>query len=116
MPSASVISRISSITYASPAVVGTPATVNGIIPTVVLGTGAADVLATAATVIPLGWNVIPSQCGHDASCEFAAALAAGVKPGNPCNQPFAFSSPLQPNLLQALASYANIVSLNPFWY
>ena len=113
---ASVIDRISSITYASPGMVGTPATVNGITPTVVLGQGGFDDLATAGTVIPSNWTVIQTQCGHDASCEFAAAVAAGVKPGDPCNQPAAISSPLQPGALQALANLTSLQVFNPFWY
>jgi RHS repeat-associated protein len=122
--SAAVIGRISAITYASPGMIGTPATVNGIVPTVVFGMGTDDIAATAMTVIPGTWNVIKSNCGHDASCEFDAAMAAGVGSGDKCDSPAAISSPIQPSLGQAIAmslaalatSLGNITSFNPFGY
>jgi RHS repeat-associated protein len=120
--SASVVSRIASITYASPGMIGTLATVNGIIPTVILGAGGRDAIATAGTVIPSTWNVIQTACGHDAGCEFEAANAAS-RAGNHCNNPAAISSPIQPSMMQAiqqslagLASLVNMTSFNPFVY
>lgn len=88
----SVTSRIASITYVSP---GSPAglpTVNGITPTVILGTGAVDNAATALTPIPKNYNVIPTSCGHDFACEIQQAQQKGwaLPKGNPCSQPTTF--------------------------
>jgi hypothetical protein len=74
----SVVARIQNITYASPGIVGVPATVNNIIPTVITGQGTADELAMKETIIPENWRTISTGCNHDAQCEFMAALASGV--------------------------------------
>jgi hypothetical protein len=94
---ASVTARIASITYVSPGTAGVLGTVNGITPTVIFGTGAADIGATtlmADALMPGGWNVIQTNCAHNFGCEIGAASAAGLLPGsgNPCNQPITFSA------------------------
>jgi len=72
-----ITDSIASITYVSPGMSGTLPTVNGITPTVVLGTGPVDDAATSQTVIPRGWNVIQTTtCGHDFNCEILAAGSA----------------------------------------
>jgi RHS repeat-associated protein len=88
---ASVISRIQNVTYASPGVVGELATVNGQAPTVIVGTGAADIGARIGTIYPLGTQQIQTNCGHNAACEFAAGNAAN-RAGNPCAHPTSFSA------------------------
>jgi RHS repeat-associated protein len=93
---ASVIARIASITYASPGTAGVLGTVNGITPTVIFGTGAADIGTTtlmASALMPGGWNIVQTNCAHNFGCEIGAASAAGLLPsGNPCNQPITFSA------------------------
>ena len=89
--SASVTARIASITYASPGNFGALGTVNGITPTVILGQGVLDSLATIGTAIPFGWNIVDVNCTHDADCEFAAA-GSKSSAGNACNQTATFSA------------------------
>ena len=120
--SASVISRIQSITYASPGLFGTLSTVNGITPTVILGTGPADLLATAGATIPTGWNVMHTNCLHDAECEFAAANAA-ASAGNACNTPATISAPgigtiaaLNTSLQYLSSFFTSMASYNPLAY
>jgi RHS repeat-associated protein len=88
---ASVLARIASITYASPGAVGALGTVFGVTPTVITGQGFQNFVAGIGTIIPLGWNVIPTNCAHDASCDFAAAGSA-ASAGNACNQTSTFSA------------------------
>ena len=88
----SVLARIASITYAAPGAFGALGTVFGITPTVILGaTDVNNTLAGLATIIPQGWNVIPTNCAHDAGCLFAAAGSASSA-GNACNQTATFSA------------------------
>jgi len=114
----SILSRIASITYASPGNFGTLGTVNGITPTVILATGLADNLATLGTTIPLGWNIVDApNCGHDADCEYAAANAANSA-GNACDQPSTFSVQ-NLNFGQALGEsvvYGLGAWMGAFWY
>ena len=120
--SSDTLGRIQSITYASPGIVGTPATVNGIIPTVILGSGAVDAAATAGTVLPADWNIIRTSCGHDAGCEYAAANAAAHS-GNPCNSPASFSAPgistqqaINASLASLSSMFATMGAYDPFGY
>jgi RHS repeat-associated protein len=90
---ASIQGRINNVTYVSPGTSGTtlPSGASGT-PTVVLGTGLADNLATFGTTVPLGTQFIDTPCGHDANCEFNYAYSALLqRSGNSCSDQTTFS-------------------------
>ncbi|MEQ1948813.1 MAG: RHS repeat-associated core domain-containing protein [Bryobacteraceae bacterium] len=86
--------RIQSITYASPGVVGSVATVNGITPAVVTGSGAVDAAAMIGTqfsqdVFHGHYDPITTECEHQAGCEFAAAT---LPEGSACRNPNTYTT------------------------
>ena len=112
---ASVIARIASITYVSPGSFGVLGTVNGIKPTVIFGGGSVDAAATmiSSLLMPTGWNIISTSCGHDFGCEIAAA-GVSSQHGNPCNQPITFSAQ-HLTTVQELQNYWYQVAYGMVW-
>jgi len=55
--------------------------------TVVTGQGTADELAKLPTIFPSGWNTITTDCAHDATCLFRAAVQSSNFASNPCSRP-----------------------------
>jgi RHS repeat-associated protein len=110
-----VVSRINNVTYASPGIVGTLPIVNGKAPTVVLGNGVPDTLATTAAIFPPGTTIIHSQCeGHNASCELELVRN---RTGTRCNQCSSFSAPDMTKWALQLAAAAPVVQgVAPAYY
>ena len=79
-------------------------------PTVVLGTGVPDNLATIAATVPLGTQFIDTPCGHDATCEFNYASGTLLsRSGNSCSNQVTISRAPYDDITQVSSS------IN-FWY
>jgi RHS repeat-associated protein len=99
-----VIARIQNVTYASPGIVGDLPAVNGNAPTVILGDGFRDDIATALTGLPLGTTIIETDCGHNAGCLF---MHAASQAGNACRNP---AAPVTFDMKGFLGTYWDIMN------